>query len=324
MEYDNNAASKFIFVGDPCQLPPVEQYFSPALMPDYFRHHFNVGVQEAQLTQIMRQDDDSDIVTASKSIRSLWKRAPENAETYGNSRLWGKLPFRYHRDIKFVDDKADLISGYVDGIRQHGLDHGVVICRSNKACNDLSAVIRQMLGLTPGTVQQGDLLLVSQNNLITGLANGDMVVVKQVSDHVKSMAGLTFRSVSIQDLATGSLFDTWLIEDILFQERPNLDKAQQNALCVDFIMRMRHMGIEQNTENFYSRMMNDPYMNALRCTYGYAVTCQKAQGGEWNEVYIDMPRNITLNPTKANYQWVYTAMTRTRKTLHLVSDFFYE
>jgi ATP-dependent exoDNAse (exonuclease V) alpha subunit len=70
-------------------------------------------------------------------------------------------------------------------------------------------------------------------------------------------------------------------------------------------------------------MMHDPYLNALRCNYGYAVTCNKAQGGEWDEVYIDMPRNITLNPAKPDYQWVYTAMTRARKTLHLVNDFFY-
>ncbi|MBR1727847.1 MAG: ATP-binding domain-containing protein, partial [Muribaculaceae bacterium] len=61
-----------------------------------------------------------------------------------------------------------------------------------------------------------------------------------------------------------------------------------------------------------------------RCSWGYAVTCHKAQGGEWDTVYVDMPRNITMNPTKEKYQWVYTAMTRASRSLHLVDDFFYE
>ena len=98
---------------------------------------------------------------------------------------------------------------------------------------------------------------------------------------------------------------------------------QQTALFTDFIIRMRNQGIKEKSDRFYKMMMDDPYLNALRCNYGYAVTCNKAQGGEWDEVYIDMPRNITLNPAKPDYQWVYTAMTRARNTLHLVDDFFY-
>lgn len=323
LDYDPCPGSKFLFVGDPCQLPPVEQYFSPALLPDYFRSHFNVGVQEEQLTQIMRQADDNDIVTASKRIRSLWSQAPETQEMYGTRKLWGKLPFRNHHDIHFVANKGELVSHYIEGIKQHGLNHGVFICRSNKARNDQSAIIRNMLGKQPGLIQQDDLLLVTQNNMLTGLVNGDMVVVSRVTDKIVTMAGLRFRYITVKDLATAKVYGSWIIEDILYQSRPNLDKMQQTALFTDFIMRMKKDGIKEKSDAFYKRMMEDPYMNALRCTFGYAVTCNKAQGGEWDEVYIDMPRNITLNPTKPDYQWVYTAMTRARKTLHLVDDFFY-
>ena len=323
MAYDANPDSKFLFVGDPCQLPPVEQYFSPALMPNYFRQHFGVGVQEEQLTQIMRQADDNDIVTASKRIRSLWSQAPESKEEYGTRKLWGKLPFRNHRDIMFHPDKAQMVDHYVHGIKENGLNHGVIICRSNKACNDLSANIRERLGLHINSIQEGDLLMVSQNNLLTGLANGDLVVVNHVTDKTASMAGLRFRYIKVTDLATSKQYSSWIIEDILFQSQPNLDKVQQTALFTDFIVRMKRLGIKEKTPPFYDKMMNDLYLNALRCNYGYAVTCNKAQGGEWDEVYIDMPRNITLNPAKPDYQWVYTAMTRARKTLHLVNDFFY-
>lgn len=323
MEYDANPGSKYIFVGDPCQLPPVEQYFSPALMPEYFKQHFGVGVQQEQLTQIMRQDDDNDIVTASKRIRTLWSQAPESKEEYGARKLWGKLPFHNHSNIQFHSNKDQMVEHYVQSIKEDGLNHGVMICRSNKACNELSSTIRDMLGHRPGTIQEGDLLLVSQNNLITGLVNGDLVVVTRVTDQLVSMAGLRFRYIRVKDLATSNEFNSWIIEDILFQAQPNLDKVQQTALFTDFIVRMNREGIGRKSPLFYDKMMHDPYLNALRCNYGYAVTCNKAQGGEWDEVYIDMPRNITLNPAKPDYQWVYTAMTRARKTLHLVDDFFY-
>ena len=72
-------------------------------------------------------------------------------------------------------------------------------------------------------------------------------------------------------------------------------------------------------------MKQDPYLNALRCAWGYAITCHKAQGGEWERVYLDIgTRNLMLNPTKSTYQWIYTAMTRAKKQLFLVNDFFYE
>ena len=323
MEYDNTPGSKYIFVGDPCQLPPVEQYFSPALMPDYFRQHFGLGVQEEQLTQIMRQDDDNDIVTASKRIRTLWSQAPESKEEYGARKLWGKLPFRNHSNIQFHSNKDQMVDHYVRGIKEEGLNHGVLICRSNKACNELSATVRERLGLNISYIQAGDLLMVSQNNLLTGLVNGDLVVVNRVTDQTTTLAGLRFRYIKVTDLANSNVYSSWIIEDILFQAQPNLDKMQQTALFTDFIVRMRKQNIQEKSDEFYDKMMHDPYLNALRCNYGYAVTCNKAQGGEWDEVYIDMPRSITLNPAKPDYQWVYTAMTRARQTLHLVDDFFY-
>lgn len=323
MEYDANPGSKCIFVGDPCQLPPVEQYCSPALMPEYFRQHFGVGVQQEQLTQIMRQDGDNDIITASKRIRTLWSQAPDSKVEYGARKLWGKLPFRNHRNIRFHSSKEQMIEHYVRGIKEHGLNHGVLICRSNKACNELSTTVRERLGLYISQIQKGDLLMVSQNNILTGLVNGDLVVVDRVTDQVTTMAGLRFRYIKVTDLANGNVYSSWIIEDILFQSQPNLDKVQQTALFTDFIIRMNRQGIDKQSPFFYDKMMHDPYLNALRCNYGYAVTCNKAQGGEWDEVYIDMPRSITLNPTKSEYQWVYTAMTRARQTLHLVDDFFY-
>ena len=323
LDYDTRPGSKFIFVGDPCQLPPIEQYFSPALIKDYFQQQFGMTAQEAQLTEIMRQQDVCDIVDASKQIRNLYNTAPENSVVYGRQKLWGNLPFRRYKDIHLHHTLEAMLNDYVAKIKTSGLNSAVCICRSNQACSQLSEMIRQKLGYVERRIKKGDLLLVIQNNMPTGLMNGDMVSVEDISPQTTTRAQLTFRQTKVKELFTGRVYTTLLIEEIAYQGRLNLNSIQQKALFIDFIDRMRKKGITQKQKDaFYDAMFNDPYLNALRCVFGYAITCHKSQGGEWEEVYVHVPRNITLNPTKETYQWVYTSMTRARKTLHMVDDFF--
>lgn len=323
LDYDTRANSKFIFVGDPCQLPPIEEYYSPALMKEYFRSEFGLTAQEAQLTEIMRQQGISGIVDASKQIRSLYNAAPESVSYYGSQKLWGFLPFRQYRDIQLHPNLEDMLDDYVSKVETDGLNSAVCICRSNRACSQLSTQIRTRLGYTDGHIQKGDLLMVIQNNMASGLMNGDMVVVEDISSQISVRARLTFRQVKVRELFTGRVSVTLLIEDIAYLGRLNLDSSQQQALFIDFIQRMRDMGITQKQKKaFYEAMFRDPYLNALRGVFGYAITCNKSQGGEWDDVYVHVPRNITLNPVKETYQWVYTSMTRARKTLHMIDDFY--
>lgn len=324
LDYDKRSGSKFIFVGDPCQLPPIEEYYSPALMKDYFEREFEMSAQEAQLTEIMRQKGRSGIVDASKQVRSLYNNAPADKSGYGAQRLWGFLPFRRYQDIQLHPNLDEMTGCYVEKIKTSGLNSAVCICRSNKACGDLSANIRARLGHTAGKLEVGDMLMVVQNNIPTGLVNGDMVTVEEISQQTEVRGRLTFRYVKVKELFTGRHSSSLIIEDLLHQSRLNLDSYQQQALFVDFIQRMRKKGITQknNRKRFYELMMQDPYLNALRCVFGYAITCHKSQGGEWEDVYVHVPRNITLNPTKETYQWLYTAMTRAKNTLHLVDEFY--
>ena len=170
--------------------------------------------------------------------------------------------------------------------------------------------------------------MVVQNNYMVPLVNGDIVEVVEVGaeEPARTKSLLHFRRVTVKDIATGAQHSTLLLEDTLYQSQPNLDKKQQCDLFVDFIMSEKKKGIEpkKNPQTFKKDMMDDPYLNALRCSWGYAVTCHKAQGGEWDEVYLDIRRNITLNPVKEAYQWVYTAITRAKKKLHVTKDFFIE
>lgn len=324
LDYDTRQGSKFIFVGDPCQLPPIEEYNSPALMPEYFQQEFSMKAREAQLTEIMRQQGVSGIVDASKHVRRLYNAAPANSQMYGSQKLWGYLPFRRFRNITLHRGLEPMLNDYVAKVKRDGLNSTVCICRSNKACSQLSATIRQKLGFTEGRIQKGDLLLVIQNNLPTGLMNGDMVTVEEIAPTTTTRARLTFRQMKVKELFTGRTYTTLVIEEIAYQGRLNLDSQQQQALFLDFIVRMKDKGITQKKKKkmFYEAMLRDPYLNALRCVFGYAITCHKSQGGEWEDVYVHVPRNITLNPTKETYQWIYTSMTRARQTLHMIDEFY--
>jgi len=323
LNFDHRLGSKFIFVGDPCQLPPIEEYYSPALMKDYFKQTFRMTAREAQLTKIMRQKGASGIIDASKQIRSFYNHAPNDKSIYGAQLVWGFLPFRTYKDIQLHPNLESMTNAYVAKVKADGLNSAVCICRSNRACSQLSASIRQKLGFAYGRLQEGDLLMVIQNNMPTGLMNGDMVTIEELGPKTESRAGLTFRQVTVKELFTQRTIKTLIIEEVVNQSRLNLDSAQQQALFIDFIIRMRKVGITQkDPRRFNHAMFNDPYLNALRCTYGYAITCHKSQGGEWEDVYVHVPRNITLNPTKETYQWIYTSMTRAKKTLHMLDDFY--
>lgn len=322
LNFDTRERSKFIFIGDPCQLPPIEQYFSPALMPAYFEQHFSLHAQEAMLTEIMRQNDDSTLITASKQIRALHDAAPAPSHYGPHDKMWSKLPLRGNRDIVFLDSLNELINLYVNQVKSNGVDSALFISRENKRCLSISNQIRTLLG-HGHRLQKGDLLMVNQNCAVVPLVNGDMVTVEQVSDTVEICAGFTFRMVTVRERFSKKIYETWLLEDILYQAAPNLDKEQNKLLLIDYAKRMAKIGLRQSMHAFYEQMRSDPFLNALRCSFGYCVTCHKAQGGEWDKVFVDMPRNITLNPTPEKYQWVYTAMTRATQTLYLVNDFFY-
>ncbi|OJV38776.1 MAG: helicase [Bacteroidales bacterium 36-12] len=313
MAYDPNG--KFIFVGDECQLPPVSQDISPALHAWYFKEHFNLEAIETALTEIVRQAEGNTIIAASQRIREMYANPPKVR--------WGKLPLKNYADIYVHSDLQKMINAYLSQIRNKNYNKATFIASSNNKCNQLNHQIRKSLSMSD-TLQVGDLLLVTQNNIISGFMNGDMVVVEQIKNIRYQKAGLSFLMVEIRDLATDRRFDQLLIEDILYGSTPNLSQQQQQALFIDFYRRMRSKNIKQKDTAFKEKLNTDSYLNALRCVFGYTLTCHKSQGGEWPEVYVDFPRNITLEATPSKYQWVYTAITRAREKLHLVNDFFIE
>lgn len=330
LEYDSNNSSKFVFVGDPCQLPPIESTNSPALDAEYIRKTFQFSVRSAELTQILRQDNENDIISTASSIRNLYTRAPETDWGYGRSRVWGKLPFKGRKNIVLHPSSTDLINSYLSTIQEKSHNKTIYIARSNRQCRDVCNIVRASKGFK-NSVCKGDLLMVIQNQLATGLMNGDFIEVLEVGNivhrtfkqsHYETSTIIAFQEVKVRESFSQREYETLLMIDCL--QQGNLDSVQQSGLFLDFAIRMKQRGITQktNTAMFNEMLARDPFLNALRCSYGYAVTCHKAQGGEWEDVFVDVPRNFMLNPTKATYQWIYTALTRAKETFHCVEDFY--
>lgn len=306
---------KFIFVGDTSQLPPIRLEYSPALDVSYFKNEFDINAHSGELTQIMRQSSDNNIIVASHNVREILSDFQYVK--------WGKFPFKNNKDIILHKSVDSLMESYLSIIKDRGYNDATLICRSNNTCNKQSNLIRTNLGFEK-PFEVGDLLLVTQNNLISGLMNGDMVIVKQISDVVEQRANLTFIKVEVEELFTKKSYSQLLIENIIYSGDVNIKQTEQKELFIDFFMRMKRKGIRQKDTKFNTLMKQDPYLNALRCVFGYALTCHKSQGGEWDEVFIDIPRNFTLNATPATYQWMYTAITRAKSKVHLVNDFYIE
>jgi ATP-dependent exoDNAse (exonuclease V) alpha subunit len=332
-DFDQHKDSKFIFVGDPAQLPPIQGTISPALEKNYIEGTFNYRVQEGKLTEIVRQENT--IVQAANSIRKQWQEAPMNKSFYGKyTVVWGAFEIRKYPDIVIMNNFEEMIDNYKKNIKEFGYNHSIFICRSNKRCAEISHYIRENILGFQGIIKKGDLLMVTQNQFPTGLMNGDMVEVMEIGERkiLTPRVGnarptpLNFREVKVKELFTKRECTTILFEDCITCGQGNLNEQQQKSLFIDFIARMLQKGIteKKKPKEFENALRNDSYLNALRCSYGYAVTCHKAQGGEWNNVYIDLigARNITRNPIKEAYQWMYTAVTRAKDKVFLKDDFF--
>lgn len=307
---------KFVFVGDDCQLPPIEGGRSPALSADYISMQYGLSVKTAVLTDIIRQQNDNDIIIAANKMRELCENPPQVK--------WGKFPFHGYSHINVLTSQKQLVRLYVEEVRQKGYEAATLITGSNKSCVSLATVIRQALGYTQPQLMEGELLLVTQNNLATELMNGDLVIVRSVGDRQTSRANLTFLNVEVEELVSKRKHSIMLIEDILYSSYVNLTQEQQKDLFIDFYRREREKGVKEKDLKFKQDLMNDPYLNALRAVFGYAITCHKSQGGEWKKVFVDIPRRLSFQPNRQAYQWLYTAMTRASDTLFVANDFFIE
>lgn len=315
LNYDTRTESKFIFVGDPCQLPPVQEITSPALLSDYFKEHFGIKPLEDTLTEIVRQKEENDLIRVSQLIREQRNLMPDTERSY-KMQTWARFPLRNCNNVQLHLSIEQMLESYIADVQQNGYNNSIFVCASNRKCYDISMAARKLLNFNENCLQKGDLLMVVQNNMPSGLMNGDMVEIEKIDSRKEIRANLIFQSTVVRELFTNQSKSVLLLTSTITNGTLNLDSHQQTELFLDFIYRMKNKNI--NKKFFNKAMQTDPYLNALRCMYGYAVTCHKAQGGEWNNVYVDFGL-IARNPTKEKYQWTYTAITRAKEILHVLN-----
>ncbi|MDQ3843234.1 MAG: DEAD/DEAH box helicase [Bacteroidota bacterium] len=311
--FDIIGNNKVIFVGDPCQLPPVGQAFSPALDTTWLAQQGRTAVS-VTLEKIVRHDAGNDILKLAAAIRNmgLQQILPR----------YPKLPANRLNNVKLHPSQEVLFKKYVTTYKAAGTNGTLAIARSNRMVNEINrAMRRELYGVMDKPLQVGDVLLVTQNNYAVPLTNGDFVVVCALGEE-RLQANLLFRSVRIKAVASDIEYELLLSLDILYGRLGNFTKEQMKALMVDFNRRMRRKGVLPNTEKYKTEMKKDDYLNCIRATYGYAVTCHKAQGGEWNDVCLFLEKSMYSMPRPELCKWWYTAVTRAKEELHLVKEWW--
>jgi hypothetical protein len=233
-----------------------------------------------------------------------------------------KLPAGNRSDVSIHEDPESLFQQYFQRYKEVGTNKALAIARSNKTAQHINREFRRKLyGEDDKPLQAADILLVVHNNYKVPLANGDFVEVLELGE-IKVKANLYFQNVKVKALLSEHIFELLLALDILYGTAGNFTSDQSKALMVDFNNRMSAKSIKGNSEKYKSEMMEDDYLNCLRATFGYAVTCHKSQGGEWDNVFLFLEKSMYSMDRPELCRWWYTAITRAKKELHLAYDWW--
>ena len=312
-----NFGGKVIFVGDPAQLPPVGESVSNALRAEYFKEK-GLKVIEAELTEVLRQKDDSVILKNAMMIRDLLKKDKRN-----------QLVFEEQKDDVETVPSEQFLDKYLNYRKESGKHDSVIICYSNKSANRYNRDIRKSLYGGDVPLQENDILLITQNNYRLDRMNGEFVPVLSIGERIQQSAPvyaqiggkkerivitLNFIKVTVPN-GDGYPMPCMLLEDLLTSDTATISIDENRALYINFCM--RNPNLKQGTESFAEALLNDEYYNAIRAKYGYAVTGHKCQGGEWGKVFVDYTGRTGLDDE--SLRWAYTATTRAQKTLYVTN-----
>lgn len=322
-------SSKIIFIGDPAQLPPIGMNFSPALDVNYLIETYKVSVSQAEMKEVKRQDANNGILISATKIRQC-------------------LTSGYFNDFDLRENGRDIFNPtYQDYLETYKAqqDQKIIICYKNKTALDLNRAIRRDKFGADLPIQSSDTVIIGGNNYRLGIMNGEFAIVSEANPTVESRevsfyiekgktktVRLTWRGISIVLLDENNQPKTisgFILENYLYGDN-YLKPEEQRALYVDF--KNRHPKLKKGTEEFKEAIINDKYFNCILLKYGYAVTCHKAQGGEWANAFVFWDRGTQTNfnfyesehnrSGKTNsefYRWAYTAVTRASKKLFCIN-----
>jgi exodeoxyribonuclease-5 len=315
IEYVYNGNNcRLILIGDTAQLPPVGIAQSPALEKSELRF-YSLDVDEIELTEVIRQAQESSILSNASYLRSLIASADS---------FFGFPVFHLKNEDTERISGADLIEAISSAYDKFGMDDVIVINRSNKRANKYNEGIRNAVLYRESKLSEGDLLMIVKNNYfwsekikeIDFLANGDIVEVVRIHGY-QDLYGFQFADVSLRlidyqdiEIKVKIILDTLNIESAALTMNDN--KKLFNAVMEDYA----DIPLKKNR---IKKIKEDPYFNALQVKFSYAITCHKAQGGQWKVVFLDQGY-LTEDMINIEYlRWLYTAFTRATEKLYLVN-----
>ncbi len=309
---------RLVLIGDAAQLPPVGEEESPALQAAVLQG-YGLDVFSSTLNEVLRQSEQSGILFNATAIRRLI--------THDEATLMPKVRFCGFADIRRVpgDELIESISSSYD---QVGMDETMIITRSNKRANLFNQGIRNTILGREEELTRGDWLMVVKNKYLktgemgednegeTFIANGDRAVVQRVRN-VHTMHGFRFADVLLEfpDYDNQELQTTLILES-LTAEAPQLTAEQTEALYLSILADYSDITSKRELRK---AVRADRYFNALQAKYAYAVTCHKAQGGQWAHIYLDQGYMTEEMLTPDYIHWLYTAFTRATEKLFLIN-----
>jgi exodeoxyribonuclease V len=296
---------RLMFCGDLAQLPPVGSPFSPALDPDWLKSRFALKVFSATLRDVVRQARDSGILTNATEIR----------EMISSGLSAGGFQFSPGKDLHFLP-YGEFSDALNTAYSRTGMEDCIVVCRSNKSANGFNRQIRFSIRNFEEEITAGDLLMVVKNNYswlsedskAGFIANGDIVRIEKVKNSEEKY-GLRFANIVFKfpDLPEEPEVEAKIIVSVLEAPGPALSQEIMRNLYLEVDKNYAHIKSKQAR---LQKVKSDPYFNALQVKFAYAVTCHKAQGGQWREVFIDRGMVRAMDPDKEYLRWLYTAVTR--------------
>ncbi|MBF1471069.1 MAG: AAA family ATPase [Prevotella pallens] len=312
--YNSGGNCRLLLIGDKAQLPPVGEQESPALRFDVLQG-YGLHVYECDLNEVLRQSQHSGILWNATTIRQMISR--NTATQLPKIRLEG------FADISIVSGD-ELIESIASSYATVGTDETMVITRSNKRANIFNQGIRNTILGCEDELTTGDLVMVVKNKYLekdrstdlSFIANGDHAVVRRVRN-IRELYGFRFADVSLEfpDYNKTEL-DTVVVLDTLVAEAPALTQ-EQNTKLFQSVME-DYADIPRKADRM-KQLREDQYFNAMQIKFGYAVTCHKAQGGQWAHIYLDQGYMTDEMLTTDYIHWLYTAFTRATEHLYLVN-----
>lgn len=304
---------RLILVGDVGQLPPVGADSSPALDADFLNLNYSKRTIEVVLTQVMRQDKESQILENATMLRDQQRNQDFS------------IPRFYHGgEVHHLIDGYSIEDALNDSYREAGREGTIVVVRSNKRANLYNKQIRMRILWQEDRISAGDFLMVVKNNYFwlpekskAGfIANGDILEIMEIYEF-KELYGFEFARVQVRmvDYPDQEAFEVMLNLSVLDLEAASLNWPEMNRL---------YTAVEEDYAKIRSKfkrkqkIKEDPYYNALQVKFAYAVTAHKSQGGQWKNVFVEKPWFPEGKLTMEDFRWLYTSFTRAQENLYLI------